>query len=271
MSTHNFECAMILTLAKSSCMTLTWTKFHHDFLVVNIKKHDNEPCLSSWYKKLPSLFINVSNSTVWSELFMSSSPSAAGDREDSTTMYSWGSIQGWTRIQDQNRNCNKRIYASNCEYNIHWYNTISHFSYFWVRSFTAISVVLMPLLCFCFMFWYYILYLGSCSLLPPCTAICIAASASSVPLFGILKLLVASGWAKFSTSGETQIHFLNWHVCHTCIYTCTEHNTDFKTIGLEVGLYDPLLYAKMFLKGILQLWMQIIMQNILMHGTFKWM
>lgn len=123
---------------------------------------------------------------------MSSSPSAAGDREDSTTMYSWGSIQGWTRIQIQNRSCHERIYAFVCEYNIQWYNTTSHFSYFlWVRSFTAISVVLMfaPLLCFLLhVLILYFFFLGSCSLLPPCTAICIAASASSMPLFGVLKI-----------------------------------------------------------------------------------
>ena len=206
---------------------------------------------------------------------MSSSPSAAGDREDSTTMYSWGSIQGWTRIQIPNRSCHERIYAFVCEYNIQWYNTTSHFSYFlWVRSFTAISVVLMfaPLLCFLLhvlilyffsleVVVFYLLALQFVLLLLLLLCLCLV----------YWKLLAASEWAKFSTSGETQMHFLNWHVRHTCIHDCTEHNTDLKTIGLGVELYDPPLYTKTFLKGILQLWMQIIMQNILMHRTFKWM
>ena len=203
-------------------MILTWTKFHHDFLVVNIKKHDNKPCLSSWHKGSPSLFINVSNSTVWSELFMSSSPSAAGDREDSTTMYSWGSIQGWTRIQKQNRSCHERIYAFVCEYNIQWYNTTSHFSYFLGLGHSQpflLSSCLLPSCVFCFMFWYciffslevvvfYLLALQFVLLLLLLLCLCLV----------YWKLLVASGWAKFSTSGETQIHFLNWHVCHTCIH-----------------------------------------------------
>ena len=41
--------------------------------------------------------------------------------------------------------------------------------------------------------------------------------------------------------------------CMSYMHTCTKHNTDLKTIGLGVELYDPPLYTKMFLKGILQL------------------
>ena len=89
-----------------------------------------------------------------------------------------------------------------------------------------LSSCLLPSCVFCFMFWYYILFLGSCSL-----ALQFVLLLLLLLCLCLVEIACCFWMSKISTSGKTQIHFLNWHVCHTCIYTCTEHNTDLKTIA----------------------------------------